>query len=167
MDADQFKRLLLPLHPQLYRIAFRLTRNSSDAQDLVQETYLKMWSSRERLDSVDNPQAFAVTTLRNLFVDSVRRRPQDSPSALTADELPLASDIDIGRQVESADALDKVVILIDRLPATQREVMKMRDLADLSFEDIEAATGLSPGNIRTLLSRARKKIKEQYLSLVK
>ncbi|MDE6073025.1 MAG: sigma-70 family RNA polymerase sigma factor, partial [Muribaculaceae bacterium] len=72
-----------------------------------------------------------------------------------------------GQQIESRDEVDKVIGLIDRLPANQRDVMKMRDIADLPFEEIEAATGLSPGNIRTLLSRARKKIKEQYIALLK
>lgn len=167
MDADEFKRIFLPCHPQLYRVAFRLTRNTQDAQDIVQETFLKMWSNRERLVDIANPMAFGIATLKNVFVDFLRRGHPETRSAVSPEELTVVSDTDIGRQIESVDSLDKITDLIERLPANQRDVIKLRDIADLDFDDIEAATGLSPGNIRTLLSRARKKIKEQYIALLK
>lgn len=167
MTADEFKRIFLPCHQQLYRVAFRLTGNREDAEDIVQETFMKIWNSRERLGELDNPAAFCMATLKNVFVDSVRKNHAEYDSGLSADDVTVASDTDIGQQIESRDEVDKVIGLIERLPANQREVMKMRDIADLPFEDIEAATGLSPGNIRTLLSRARKKIKEQYIALLK
>lgn len=166
MTADEFKRIFRPCHQQLYRVAFRLTGNREDAEDIVQETFMKIWNSRDRLGQLDNPAAFCMATLKNVFVDSVRRNKPDLDSGMSSDEVTVASDTDIGQQIESRDAVDKVMNLINRLPANQRDVMKMRDIADLPFEEIEAATGLTPGNIRTLLSRARKKIKEQYLALL-
>ena len=167
MTADDFKRIFLPCHQQLYRVAYRLTGNREDAEDIVQETFMKIWNSRERIGQPDNPAAFCMATLKNVFVDSRRRGHSEYNSGLSADDVTVPSDTDIGQQIESRDEVDKVMGLIDRLPANQREVMKMRDIADLPFEEIEAATGLSPGNIRTLLSRARKKIKEQYIALLK
>ena len=167
MDADEFKRLFLPCHQQLYRVAYRLSGNEQDAQDILQETFLKMWSGRDKLGPIDNPVAFDITTLKHVYVDSLRRRRPDECQSLSSEEVTVASDTDVGRQIESGDALDKVTVLIDSLPDAQRRVMRMRDLADLSMEEIETATGLSPGNIRTLLSRARKKIKEQYIALLK
>lgn len=166
MTADEFKRIFLPCHHQLYRVALRLTGNREDAEDIVQETFMKIWNGRERLGQLDNPGAFCMATLKNVFVDSVRRNRRESESGTSSDEVTVASDIDIGQQIESRDAVGKVMNLINRLPVNQRNVMKMRDIANLSYEEIEAATGLSPGNIRTLLSRARKKIKEQYLALL-
>lgn len=166
MTADEFKHIFLPCHQQLYRVAFRLTGNREDAEDIVQETFMKIWNGRDRLGQLDNPGAFCMATLKNVFVDSVRRNRRESESGTSSDEVTVTSDIDIGQQIESRDAVGKVMNLINRLPVNQRDVMKMRDIADLSYEEIEAATGLSPGNIRTLLSRARKKIKEQYLALL-
>ncbi len=167
MITDEFKRIFLPCHRQLYRMAFRLTGSREDAEDIVQETFMKMWNGRERLYEPTNPMAFCMATLKNVFIDSVRRKRRDADSGISSDELTIASETDVGQQIESRDAADKVMELINLLPANQRDVMKMRDIADLPFEDIEAATGLSPGNIRTLLSRARKKVKEQYLALLK
>ena len=167
MTADEFKTVFLPCHQQLYRVAFRLTGNREDAEDVVQETYLKIWNSRDRLGQLDNPAAFCMTTLKNLFVDFLRRKHGDRGSGINADDVTVPADIDIGNQIEQRDSVNIVTQLIEQLPDNQRDVIRMRDIADLPFEEIEAATGLSPGNIRTLLSRARKKIKEQYIALLK
>ena len=167
MTADEFKTIFLPCHQQLYRVAYRLTGNREDAEDVVQETYLKIWNSRDRLGQLDNPAAFCMTTLKNLFVDFLRRKRGDRGSSFNADDVTVPADIDIGNQIEQRDSVNIVTQLIEQLPDNQRDVIRMRDIADLPFEEIEAATGLSPGNIRTLLSRARKKIKEQYIALLK
>lgn len=167
MTADEFKTVFLPCHQQLYRVAYRLTGNREDAEDVVQETYLKIWNSRDRLGQLDNPAAFCMTTLKNLFVDFLRRKRSDGSSGVNVEDVAITSDTDIGNQIEQRDSVNIVMQLIEQLPDNQRDVIRMRDIADLPFEEIEAATGLSPGNIRTLLSRARKKIKEQYIALLK
>ncbi|MDE5969748.1 MAG: sigma-70 family RNA polymerase sigma factor [Muribaculaceae bacterium] len=167
MTADEFKTVFLPCHQQLYRVAYRLTGNREDAEDIVQETYLKMWNIRDRLDQLDNPVAFCMTTLKNLFVDFLRRKRGDGSPDVNVEDVTIPSDADIGNQIEQRDSVNIVTQLIELLPGNQRDIIRMRDIADLPFEEIEAATGLSPGNIRTLLSRARKKIKEQYIALLK
>lgn len=102
-----------------------------------------------------------------MFIDFLRRKRGDGSSGVSVEDVTIDSDTDVGKQIEQRDSLDVVTRLIDQLPDNQRDVIRMRDIADLPFEEIEAATGLSPGNIRTLLSRARKKIKEQYIALLK
>ena len=64
--------------------------------------------------------------------------------------------------MEQQDEVNQLRRLIDRLPDQQRQVLLLRDVNDFSFEEIGEATGLSAVNIRVLLSRARKKIREQY-----
>lgn len=129
---------------------------------------MKLWNSRDRIGEPENPTAFSMTALRNTFVDNIRHRREEIAHASLAviEDISLTSDTDVGELVESRDSVKLVLGLIDRLPVHQRDIMRMRDIADRSFEQIEAATGLSPGNIRTLLSRARKKIKEQYTALL-
>ena len=161
MDAAEFKLLFLPCHPKLYRMAFRLVGNAQDAEDMVQETYYRLWSKREEFFELENPDGFCMATLKNVCFDSIRRKHLDE-----ADELPesltLMADDDVAPDIETHDEAVKVMDLINRLPEPQRRVMTLRDVADMSFDEIELSTGLSPGNIRTLLSRARKKIREQY-----
>lgn len=167
MTADEFKRIYLPCHQRLYRLAYRLTGNSSDAEDLVQETFLKLWKMRERIPRPDKPEAFALTVLRNLYIDIVRSRHQQQENSIGADEILIVASESVSREVEGRDEVALVESLINRLPANQREVIRMRDVADLSFEEIETATGFSAGNIRTLLSRARKRVKQQFIALMK
>ncbi len=161
MNAQQFKALFLPFHKRLYRTAFRLLGNAPDAEDMVQEVYLKLWSRRNELAEMENVEAYLVTLVKHMCYDALRASPpkeDDSPP----EELPLAADDDVAQAVEMRDELGVVQTLIARLPADQRQIIMMRDVNGCSYEEIEEAAGLSQGNIRVLLCRARKKIREQF-----
>lgn len=82
------------------------------------------------------------------------------------EELNLPTDTNIAREVEQRDEVNQVRRLIGRLPEQQKRVILLRDVNDCSFEEIEQATGLNAINIRVLLSRARKKIREQYNAIM-
>ena len=58
MDVENFKRLFLPLHPKLFRIAYALVENKADAEDILQDAYYKLWSRRNELTDIQNPEAF-------------------------------------------------------------------------------------------------------------
>lgn len=69
MDAESFKNEFLPYHRKLYSVAYRLLENAADAEDLVQEAYLKLWDKREGLMVISNPEAFSVTLVKNMCFD--------------------------------------------------------------------------------------------------
>ena len=160
MDTAEFKRLFLPCHPKLYRVAYRLTGNAQDAEDIVQEAYLKLWARRDDMVTPDNPEAYAVTLTRNLCLDWLRQH-WHSAEACPPEEAVLATEETPSRLVEEADEQAYLLRLISRLPDTQRRAIWLRDVNGCSFEEMEHATGLSTTNLRVLLSRARKKIREQ------
>lgn len=164
MNAEKFKQLYLPFHPRLYRIAFALTGNTEDAEDLLQEAYCKLWDKRKELELVRNPEAFCVTMVKNLCLDFLR-----TPQHNRCKELIENIDVVSGSSPESdrieRDEVDRIHGLIDSLPRNQRQVLLLRGLNDFSMEEIEKATGLSAVNIRVLLSRARKTIREQVEKL--
>jgi len=164
MTAEEFKTLFLPCHQRLYRLAYRQTGSQQEAEDLVQETFLRLWSRRKELTDIENAEAFSLMTLKNLWLDSIRRKKLDSADKPPEDYI-LADETDIAHDIEIHDTTEKVICLIKQLPEQQRQIMMMKDVSDLSFEEIGESTGLSQGNIRTLLSRARKKIREQYYRL--
>lgn len=162
MDAADFKLQFLPCHPKLYRVAFRLMGNARDAEDMVQEAYLKLWNKRNELSGIANTEAYCVTLVKNLCYD-VLRRVQPEDAGRTPEELNLSTDTDsIAREVEQRDEANQVKRLIGQLPEQQRRVILLRDVNECSFEEIEQVTGLNAVNIRVLLSRARKKIREQF-----
>lgn len=162
MDADAFKQRFLPLHPKLYRIAYALLSDRDDAEDLLQELYCKLWDRRDELETVRNPEAFAVTLTRNLCIDFLRAR---KPGWTMDGEEPESLAIDTGstpeQEMEGKEEVSRVRRLIERLPENQRRVIRLRGIEDRSFEEIGELTGLSSSNIRTLLSRARRWIREQ------
>jgi RNA polymerase sigma-70 factor (ECF subfamily) len=162
MDAESFKQQFLPLHPKLYRIAFALTENSRDAEDILQETYFKLWNKRKELAGIRNPEAFCVTLIKNLSLDYLRASRQHE----AVDEVMIRVNISPETALIERDDLNQVQRLMKQLPEQQRKVLHLHTIEACSLEEIEEITGLSAVNVRVLLSRARKFIREQYIQLV-
>lgn len=76
--------------------------------------------------------------------------------------LRASDDGGMAERLDFADESEQVMTLIDKLPEQQRQVITMRDIDGMSFDEIEACTGLSVGNVRVVLSRARKQIREKF-----
>ena len=162
MDANDFKRRFLPYHLKLYRVAFRLMGNAQDAEDMVQETYLKLWKKREELPpNILNEEAYCVTLTKNICCDALRASHLEEDNR-PPEELSIADERDLLHDVEVRDEVNQIRRIIRTLPRQQQQVIVMRDVNECSMEEIEQATGLSAVNIRVLLSRTRKKIREQF-----
>ena len=165
MDASQFKQMFLPCSGQLYRMAWRLTGNRQAAEDLVQDTFMKLWTSRNKLPQGLSPGGYALTTMRHIHYDSMRQgqiKECDKP----CEEIPAVSDTDIEQQAEKADMGRRLRELIGQLPCKQRQVMMMRDVEGLDSHAIQDMTGLSEANVRTLLCRARATVRQQFKKLM-
>lgn len=161
MDAESFKKLYLPYHQKLYRIAYKLLEESCDAEDIVQEAYLKLWNKREELTDIKNPESFSVILLKNLCFDYLRST-KNNLGKRNIEEVGKADEISLINEIEIKDELNCVKQIITQLPEKQQEVMKLRHLNECSIEEIEQITGLNAINIRVLISRARKTIREQF-----
>ncbi len=164
MQATEFKCLFLPCHRKLFAVAYRLTGNVQRAEDLVQETFLRLWTQRDRIGRPDSPEGYSVSVLRRLFYDRLRaaRLPEVDKDV---GHLQVVSAQDVGRQVEDADECNLIRQLIVSLPGPQGRIMLMRDVEGRSFGEISRETGLTEVNIRSVLSRARRKIREQIKTI--
>lgn len=167
MKADDFKRKFMPLHPKLYRVAIALVGNKEDAEDILQETYGKLWLKRDELGQLENPEAYCVTMIKNLCLDFLRSA---QVGQMTDEDAEMQMDMRItdktpDRILEEKEQLRQVRQIINRLPQNQKKVIRLQGIAGCSIEEIENLTGLSNGNIRVLLSRARKQIQEQINKL--
>ena len=164
MPASLFKQLLLPLYPRLQRVALRLLGNVEDAEDMVQEVYMKLWNKRDALPDVKDVEAYCVTLTKNMCIDRLRMAEMEKEDV---DEVPtmLAATDDVEAQVERRDAVEQVKQIIETLPEHQQQVITLRDMEDCSFEEIAEQTGLTAVNIRMLLSRARRTIRERFKKL--
>lgn len=162
MDAETFKKVFLPYHQKLYRIAFRIVQNQTNAEDIVQDTYIKLWEKRTDLDDINNAEAFSIIVLRNNCLDYLRRSKVSKVEEFDPN-MDNASDISIIDQMELKDKALIVKSLINKLPEQQKQILTFKDCDGYSHEEIELITGLNAVNIRVILSRARKSVRDDYL----
>jgi len=160
MNAEEFKRLYYPFHPKLYRIAYALLNNADDAEDVLQDTYYKLWSKRTELINILQPEAFCVRLIKNLCLDFLRA-PESRKSDEPVEFIQMTTETTPDKELESKEKIRQLETLIEQLPEKQRIVIQMRGCGDCSLEEIEAATGESAANVRVLLSRARKTLKDR------
>ena len=166
MNAQEFKQRFMPFHRLLYRVAFHLTGNVQDAEDLLQDTYLKLWQKRNDLRDEAVTQAYLVTLMRNLLRDQQRLKHIDS-SAELKDELSPPDEHSLEGQIAANDEAQKMESLISQLPERDERIIRMHLVEERSYEEIEQDTGLSQGNIRIIVMRTKQKLKQQFIKLTK
>lgn len=155
---NEIKEIWLPLSDRFYRVAYHILESQEDAEDAVQELYLKLIKTPDKLSNIQDPAAYGITMLRNICIDIIRRREK-----LKSEELHEYMIADASSPDKVATEKDKLRILIhkiDKLPQKQSMVLKMRTIEGLEYDEISQRTGLSQVNIRVLISIARKTLKK-------
>lgn len=165
MKNISFRNDILPLKNELYRLALRITLNRAEAEDVVQETMIKVWNRRDEWDAIDSIEAFCLTVCRNLALDKTRKQANHSQSLDTAEgsepsDLSYSSNPE--RQTMLHDRVQLVRKLIDNLPEKQRSVMQLRDFEGKSYKEIAAVMGVTEEQVKVNLFRARQAIKKKY-----
>ncbi len=132
--------------------------DSEYASDALQETFMKLWAMKTELSNCKNLEAFAMTVARNHCLDELKAAGRRQ---MPFENLPESETESPAVTLESRDTLQWINKLVNQLPELQRTVFQLRDIEQLDYEEIAHITGLKPNAIRTNLSRARKKIREQ------
>ena len=166
MDAREFKQRFMPHHQLLYRVAYHLTGNAQDAEDLLQDLYLKLWQKRDDLPDEATKEAYLVSMMRHLFIDQRRLKHLDASAELKNEEGP-PDERSLDRQIDSRDEAQQMEGLINELPERDGRIIRMHLMEDRSYEEIEQDTGLSQGNIRIIVMRTKKKLKQQFQNITK
>lgn len=158
MTARQFSDIYTPLSDSLYRVAYYLLESQADAEDAVQDLYVKLWNSRDTLDAVHNPGAYCITLMRNLCIDRIRKASRHVTAELKDD---VSADECADDSLIYKEQLGRIRKAMEKLPKSQRTVLEMKTMQGLSYEEIQEKTGLGYTSLRVLLSNARKAIKRQ------
>lgn len=163
MELNQFKITVVPLRGKLLNYARKLTDDSSDAEDVVQEVMLKLWNIRQKLEEYNSIEALAVRITHNLCMDMWRSKRTDQVSL---DQVPVVSQtVNPERVLEGNDEIRLMREIISSLPTLQQTIIRMKDIEEYETEEIAQITGCSSESIRTNLSRARKKVRDIYLKI--
>ena len=161
-----FQTHILPLKNELYRLALRITLNPAEAEDVVQETMMKLWNRRDEWERIESIEAFCLTICRNLSLDKVRRM-DNQVQSLDATIDPFDSRVASNpeEQTVQRDRVQVVRQLIDQLPEKQRTVMQLRDIEGKSYSDIATILQISEEQVKINIFRARKTIKERFFKI--
>lgn len=160
MDASMFNSLFTALSGKLYRLAKSMLRHNEEAEDALQEVQLKLWEKHYELDAIENPEGFAMRTMRNLCLDKIRKVHDTSE----LNEELISKNKNPYEQTELNDLTDRIKGLIDRLPEMQRSIMRMRDVEEMEISEIAYIMNLTENAVTVNLSRARTKVKSQILN---
>jgi RNA polymerase sigma factor (sigma-70 family) len=161
MNSTEFLHQLLPLRDALFRFAFRLVGSRAEAEDVVQDVYLKLWDKRDELDDIKNPQAYSMTMTRHLSLDKKKNKHAQTSELPDTYELPNNVSHSLAEEIEQKDLLQRVHIYMCQLPEKQRAVMHLRDVEGLSYEEIVVALEMTMQQVKTNLFRARQAIRER------
>ncbi len=156
MTEQEFRQKVLPLQRQMYGIALRMGIPPDDAADAVQETQIRLWRRRDGIPEDEKElRLYCLTAFRNECISMLRRsKPTvglDEAAELRGDE---------AETTEYRDTRHRIEVLIDTLPAGQSRVIRSSGFGGLDNSEIAEATGQTENNVRQLLSRGRRRLRE-------
>ena len=155
MNHQRFQEQVWPMRDRLYRLALRLIGEQAEAEDVVQETMIKIWEDRDRLGRIQNLEGWCTRLVRNLGVDRLRVK-QRRPSINIEKAYHLADvQQDVHRQVEGKESMAAIEQLLQTMPEQRRLVIHLREIEGLSYKAIASQLDISLDQVRTDIHRGR------------
>lgn len=166
-DIESFEMLVYAYERLLFSIAYRMLGNRFDAEDVVQEAFVKIYQNLESCYHIDVFKAWASTIVTRLSIDELRRR--NAKKELSLDAFIETEDGQINRefpsdearpqeeliQKESLENIEKALLMLSE---EQREVVVLRDVVGLPYEEIAENMGIKIGTVKSRLYRGREKL---------
>lgn len=162
MKEISFRNDVLPLKNKLYRLALRITVNSAEAEDIVQDTLIKIWNRRESWADIESIEAFALTMCRNLSLDRLKKMDNQNDSL---DEYNFERPDHSSNPYEDMIRKDRIQLvrcLVDSLPEKQKSCMQLRDFEGKPYKEIAEILGMTEEQVKVNIFRARQTIKQKF-----
>ncbi|MDC8000467.1 RNA polymerase sigma factor [Aequorivita todarodis] len=160
MDKTEFIALVMPYKDRLYRLAKRILVSKDEAEDAVQEVFLKLWNGKENIENYKNPEAFAITMTKNYCLDRLKSK-QASNLKIVHSNYQTSENIE--RKIEANDGVEMVFRIMETLPEQQKIVLQLRDVEQFEFSEIAKMLDSNETAIRVALSRARKTVRDTMI----
>jgi RNA polymerase sigma-70 factor, ECF subfamily len=163
-DLAAFEQLVRKHQPYAFSLAMKFLCDEAEASDVVQDSFLRVWKNIDRYDPNQKFTTWLYKIVVNLCVDRFRALKRSRSIFLSRDRDPVLEDLPDERDWETMRSQEQLAGIIrtlsDRLSPKQRMVFTLRDLQDLTVEEVVEITGLSIGSVKTNLHYARKSIRD-------
>ena len=164
MQEISFRNNILPLKDKLFRVALRITFDRAEAEDVVQDTMVRVWNKRDEWSQLESIEAYCLTVCRNLAIDrSQKKEAQNEQLTPELEQTVIASGP--YDQLVNQERMDLIHQLINELPEKQRVIMQLRDIEGKSYKEISDVLQLTEEQVKVNLFRARQKIKQRYTDI--
>ena len=162
MKNISFRNDVLPLKDALYRLALRITLSHEEAEDIVQDTLIKVWDKRESWNEIESIEAYSITICRNLALDRIKKHDNLNDSLEERQtENPDTSSTPFEDTLQQ-DRIELVRNLVNALPEKQRSCMQLRDFEGKPYKEIAKILGISEEQVKVNIFRARQTVKERF-----
>ena len=164
MQEISFRNDILPLKDKLFRLALRITLDRAEAEDVVQDTMIRVWNKRDEWQQFESVEAYCLIVAKNLAID--RSQKKDAQNVELTPEI--AEEVDTSGPYDRLVNNERMKIihrLIDELPEKQRLIMQLRDIEGESYKDIAKVLQLTEEQVKVNLFRARQKVKQRYIEI--
>lgn len=164
MQEISFRDDILPLKDKLFRLALRITFDRAEAEDVVQDTMIRVWNKREEWTQFGSIEAYYLTVAKNLAID--RSQKKEAQNVELTPEMEEESEISGPYdQLVNNERMSIIHRLINELPEKQRLIMQLRDIEGESYKEIAKILNLTEEQVKVNLFRARQKVKQRYLEI--
>lgn len=171
-DGRAFEHIVLATESAVYNLALSLLKRKEDAEDVTQETYLRLWRTISEA-TIESPKSYILRTARNLALDLIRKKSKRDD----ADTVVQGEDEEFEIELEDTDPAsrpdlaylqkmerEEVRESINELPTSARELIILRDLEGLPYSEIANLLGIAEGTLKSKLFRARERLRQIILS---
>ena len=165
MKNISFRNDVLPLKDVLYRLAMRITLSHEEAEDIVQDTLIKVWNRRDEWQSLESIEAYSMTICRNLALDAIKKKDNNNESIEQRIAETSYQTSDPHELMIRKDRVEMVKQLVNKLPEKQRSCLQLRDFEGKSYKEIAEILEISEEQVKVNIFRARQTVKQKYLKL--
>ena len=164
MQEISFRDDILPLKDKLFRLALRITFDRAEAEDVVQDTMIRVWNKREEWTQFGSIEAYCLTVAKNLAID--RSQKKEAQNVELTPEMEEESEASGPYdQLINKERMSIIHRLINELPEKQRLIMQLRDIEGERYKEIAKVLNLTEEQGKGNLFRARQKVRQRYLEI--
>jgi RNA polymerase sigma factor (sigma-70 family) len=161
MNLETFQNRVFPVKNKLFRFAFRLLGSSEEAQDVVQEVFIKMWNGREQLVEIQNVEAWSMRITKNLSLDRLRQQKRRQTDSIEKGLHVVNGTLSPEENASIQESMKRIGDFMTLLPEKQRQVMHLRDIEGYSYNEISEILEMDMSQVKVNLFRARNTVREK------